>query len=348
MSGGAKAGLAFGILILIGVLLAAILFLYRQRKNKQEGHERLDDEKAFFAAGKPDALPSHATPAPNHGSAPAEYRRPLSFEVQPAPVSLRETAPPVTTSGGLAPPSRNGAAPQLSLRAVSSFEPGISLNPVSSAPNTAAAISASVAAAAASGAALSASSARNGSDASFKSAWEKPGASNAANDPANPFGNHAEEVSPSTRESGLAEIPPPPPSKLINAADFPLPESVPSTPRNFDAPPPRIFDGPAPSPLAAPETPPKTDSTLVPDALVPGAAAATGAAAIAAAVGAAASNKPQGTSNSPAPVAVAAPNPDNVHRVQLEFKPSMGDELEILAGQLVRVLHEYDDGWVSV
>jgi hypothetical protein len=26
----------------------------------------------------------------------------------------------------------------------------------------------------------------------------------------------------------------------------------------------------------------------------------------------------------------------------------MGDELEILAGQLVRVLHEYDDGWVSV
>ncbi|KAI0189727.1 hypothetical protein EV127DRAFT_495674 [Xylaria flabelliformis] len=34
-----------------------------------------------------------------------------------------------------------------------------------------------------------------------------------------------------------------------------------------------------------------------------------------------------------------------VHRVQLDFKPSMGDELELQAGQLVRVLHEYDDGW---
>ena len=37
----------------------------------------------------------------------------------------------------------------------------------------------------------------------------------------------------------------------------------------------------------------------------------------------------------------------NVHRVQLDFKPSMEDELELRAGQLVRLLHEYDDGWVS-
>jgi hypothetical protein len=47
-----------------------------------------------------------------------------------------------------------------------------------------------------------------------------------------------------------------------------------------------------------------------------------------------------------APVAGAAPPPGNVHRVQLDFKPSMEDELELRAGQLVRVLHEYDDGWV--
>jgi hypothetical protein len=56
----------------------------------------------------------------------------------------------------------------------------------------------------------------------------------------------------------------------------------------------------------------------------------------------------------PAPTAgaaaiAAAGGPQNamVHRVQLDFKPSMDDELEIRAGQLVRVLHEYDDGWVS-
>lgn len=41
-------------------------------------------------------------------------------------------------------------------------------------------------------------------------------------------------------------------------------------------------------------------------------------------------------------------NPRNapVHRVQMDFKPSMADELALRVGQLVRILHEYDDGWV--
>jgi hypothetical protein len=46
-----------------------------------------------------------------------------------------------------------------------------------------------------------------------------------------------------------------------------------------------------------------------------------------------------------APKGPAGPN--NVHRVQLDFKPSMDDELELRSGQLVRMVHEYDDGWVS-
>ena len=49
-------------------------------------------------------------------------------------------------------------------------------------------------------------------------------------------------------------------------------------------------------------------------------------------------------------VAGGAPSPraqNNVHRVQLDFKPSMDDELELKSGQLVRMLHSYDDGWVS-
>lgn len=41
------------------------------------------------------------------------------------------------------------------------------------------------------------------------------------------------------------------------------------------------------------------------------------------------------------PSAATAP----VHRVQMDFTPSMGDELELKGGQLVRILHEYDDGW---
>ncbi|RKF73781.1 hypothetical protein GcM1_242039 [Golovinomyces cichoracearum] len=58
-------------------------------------------------------------------------------------------------------------------------------------------------------------------------------------------------------------------------------------------------------------------------------------------------NTYQGPVNSP-------PNPDpnstsktvpSVYRVQLDFNPSMDDELLLRTGQLVRVLHEFDDGW---
>lgn len=34
-----------------------------------------------------------------------------------------------------------------------------------------------------------------------------------------------------------------------------------------------------------------------------------------------------------------------VYRVIMEFKPSMGDEIELIPGDLVRLMHEYDDGW---
>lgn len=37
----------------------------------------------------------------------------------------------------------------------------------------------------------------------------------------------------------------------------------------------------------------------------------------------------------------------SVYRILMDFNPSMPDELELKAGQIVRMLHEYDDGWVS-
>ncbi|KAL1888543.1 hypothetical protein Sste5346_009499 [Sporothrix stenoceras] len=43
--------------------------------------------------------------------------------------------------------------------------------------------------------------------------------------------------------------------------------------------------------------------------------------------------------------AAGGPAVSTVHRVQLDFKPTLEDELELRAGQLVRLLHEYDDGW---
>lgn len=56
-----------------------------------------------------------------------------------------------------------------------------------------------------------------------------------------------------------------------------------------------------------------------------------------------ASNAPAGGRTSPSGAA-----PSNVHRVQLDFKPSMDDELELKSGQIIRMLHEYDDGWVRI
>ena len=56
-----------------------------------------------------------------------------------------------------------------------------------------------------------------------------------------------------------------------------------------------------------------------------------------------------GAASSPSLAAGASPGrpgPMNVHRVQMDFNPSMDDELQLQAGQLVRLLHEYDDGWV--
>ncbi|KAJ9137450.1 Translation initiation factor IF-2 [Pleurostoma richardsiae] len=53
-----------------------------------------------------------------------------------------------------------------------------------------------------------------------------------------------------------------------------------------------------------------------------------------------------GPSASAAAIAAAGgPAASTVHRVQLDFKPTLEDEMGLKAGQLVRLLHEYDDGW---
>ncbi|TQV98875.1 hypothetical protein V2A60_007426 [Cordyceps javanica] len=55
---------------------------------------------------------------------------------------------------------------------------------------------------------------------------------------------------------------------------------------------------------------------------------------------------PSPPSQSAAAIAAAGGPPSSaVHRVQLDFKPTLEDEMELNAGDLVRLLHEYDDGW---
>ncbi|KAM3509409.1 hypothetical protein MY11210_006332 [Beauveria gryllotalpidicola] len=62
------------------------------------------------------------------------------------------------------------------------------------------------------------------------------------------------------------------------------------------------------------------------------------------------SSMPAGAPNPPSQSAAAiaaagGPPSSAVHRVQLDFKPTLEDEMELNAGDLVRLLHEYDDGW---
>ncbi|RCI09756.1 hypothetical protein L249_4136 [Ophiocordyceps polyrhachis-furcata BCC 54312] len=54
------------------------------------------------------------------------------------------------------------------------------------------------------------------------------------------------------------------------------------------------------------------------------------------------------TSVSSEMAAAGGPPVSSVHRVQLDFKPTLDDEMELRIGELIRVFHEYDDGWCLV
>ncbi|KAL3955504.1 hypothetical protein ACCO45_011067 [Purpureocillium lilacinum] len=187
------------------------------------------------------------------------------------------------------------------------------------------------------------------------SAWERPGTSQSTN-PANPFGNQAERVPSPIREE-----------------------------RNYDRSGPSPVSGPV-TPVSG--SPPRPEDPLTANGPVIAAAAVAGTAAAAgAATGLArktsmrhggpknvdltlppppgpmppspagtefsVSSMPPGTaapaSNGAAAIAAAGgPQNSAVHRVQLDFQPTLEDEMGLKAGELVRLLHEYDDGWALV
>ncbi|KAJ4375381.1 hypothetical protein N0V83_002467 [Neocucurbitaria cava] len=312
MSGGAKAGLALGILVAVGALLVGILLVYR-RKKKQMVAEKQNEKIDLYDAPPP--------PPP---------------QVQTAAAS----APSIRTQRTMS------TAPRLSLRPVTQFDPTFN-EQRKSGGNL-------LSVAAAGGAAASHN--RDQSSERPTSAWERPGATNAPaanpfNDPenrsgppsANPFGNNA------ALDHHQASIPDSPP----NAS--PMHSTKPSG--DFANPAPAIAAAdidPVAMAGAMSSIPPPTNELPLPPAIAANTAsvppspawtedfpaspgpAPTGALPIAGGAMAAGSR-----SQSP------APGPNNVHRVQLDFKPSMQDELDLQAGQLVRMLHEYDDGWVS-
>ncbi|KAF2848288.1 hypothetical protein T440DRAFT_491385 [Plenodomus tracheiphilus IPT5] len=259
-------------------------------------------------------------------------------------IDLHNAAPPpppqIHVAAATAPSIRTNrtasTAPRLSLRPVTQFDPAFN-DQNKSGGNL-------LNVAAAGGAAAQAHN-RGQSDERPSSSWESPGAVNAPtanpfNDPegrsgppsANPFGNSA-AVEP--HHAGIPDSPPnnsplhstqpskdfANPGRAIAAAELSA-GPMSSQSNEFPAPPPKSANG-----SIAPASPARTEEFPASPGPAP-----TGALPVA---GALAGSRPQ----SP------APGPDNVHRVQLDFKPSMQDELDLYAGQLVRMLHEYDDGW---
>lgn len=157
-----------------------------------------------------------------------------------------------------------------------------------------------------------------------QSAWERPMTSDSQNR-ANPFGNHAEPVD-ATNAAGPRVIQGTGPGGEIMAGAAGAGAAVGLTrvasklygskPQDFTQ---------SNSSMGGPPSPSGTEFSFTE-----------------------AQGSPNQTSGGAAIAAAGGPPNSTVHRVQLDFKPSMEDELEIQAGQLIRLLHEYDDGWVSL
>ncbi|KAI0161821.1 hypothetical protein GGR52DRAFT_141946 [Hypoxylon sp. FL1284] len=206
----------------------------------------------------------------------------------------------------------SATAPQLSVRPVTQFMPNFGERRSSK------------------GAALAlatgAANTNSNSDDAPRSPWERPSTGH-ANNPENPFGNNAERAQTPTNDQprnpfenpenvvGMAHTTNSPPKSGAPAAGAVTRQA--STRKN------------APAPLdltvsAGPPSPAGTEFSV--HSVAPG--------------------QSPGPSRSAAAIADAGgPASTAVHRVQLDFKPTLEDEMELRAGQLVRLLHEYDDGW---
>lgn len=302
MSGGAKAGLAVGILLAIGLLLGLIFFCYRRKKKQQrEAYQVADDEKSM--ARDTNNVPAVARAASTRTSrtnstAPRLSLRPVT-QFLPDLAGKRKSGNALAAAGGrnLAP------ADAMTENRAKHIQPAHSVNPFGDHDEP--------------------------SEKMFAPHEERSVIPNQANDPTNPFGIHAEALEqPINVDRSLSTDAPVPAPLRIRT---PTPEG--HSPAAGTA-------GTAAAALAAAGLAGHKANAPAPLSVTPNRAASP-----------ASMPSPAGTEfsmSSATPASMAnGPPPSNVHRVQLDFKPSMEDELGLRAGQLVRLLHEYDDGWVS-
>ncbi|KAI8960814.1 hypothetical protein F5Y11DRAFT_250981 [Daldinia sp. FL1419] len=171
-----------------------------------------------------------------------------------------------------------------------------------------------------------------------RSLWERPGSSN-ANNPENPFGSNAERAYTPTETQpanpfdnpenivGMAQTTDSPPSSMPAAGAATLGVAGAAAGASLTRKASTRKEAPAPLDLTmAAEPPSPADTEFSVHSIAPG--------------------QSPGPSRSAAAIAAAGGPPSTaVHRVQLDFKPTLEDEMGLRAGQLVRLLHEYDDGW---
>lgn len=178
-------------------------------------------------------------------------------------------------------------------------------------------------------------------------AWDRPSTS-ASSNPANPFGSNAERVPSPFGEKALLTI--------SDDAHGPSPFDDPMTAHG-----PIVAGGPAAAAAAAAaatssgpgltrntsirrEGQHANDYTLPP--VIGGGPQPASPTGTEFSVSSLPPGASPGPSQSAAAIAAAGGPPlSTVHRVQLDFKPTLDDEMELRAGDLVRLLHEYDDGW---
>ncbi|OAX77901.1 hypothetical protein ACJ72_07795 [Emergomyces africanus] len=305
MSGGAKAGLAIGIILLVGLIAGAALFFIRKKKRDQSELTGFDNEKPFGSA-----VSSGSGPGPTVGSS------------DPPPMTRTLTSP---------------TAPQLNIRPITQFSPDFAPTPAT--PGNA--FSGGLAPGSAAAGAARNLTGGGGPTPPPKMSNNDP---NPFNDPVNPFDSPAVAPAPATLATPGTPATPASgaphshmPSPAVSDTRTPSPETLGTgvaamgtaiaagavgavaVRRSLNNGKPQELprDGPGPARDAPPPGSPAISMDSATAAAVAGAGAGAGGAA----------------------------GPPNVHRVQLDFTPSMEDELELRAGQLVRLVHEYDDGW---
>ncbi|KAK8042418.1 variant SH3 domain-containing protein [Apiospora phragmitis] len=305
----AKAGIAIGVLAGLLIIGLAVFFLFSRRRKQMEKERAAEAEKS----------------SPPFGGAAA-----VAHARQPSVLSTHTTRTTAT-------------APRLSLRPVTQFLPEFSERRSSKGAAMALALG-------------PAPSNSQVNCPAAQSPWERPMTSQ-SNSQDNPFGDHAEHYDGAPRSATMEQPYNP----------FDAPEHVVGVAQTTDAPR-HAPNGMAAAAAAAAaavggaaagaaltrkqsvrkDVPQPLDLTRTNEAPLPlpslvSQPSPTGTEFSFTSVAPGQSPGPSQSANAIA--AAGGPAHSTVHRVQLDFKPSLEDEMELKAGQLVRLLHEYDDGW---